>query len=289
MKTSMRICCAWLACLPLWASGCVIVGVGDGCWSWSEPSVWIESMEERPLDTPGLTALEVRTHNGSIDFQSASDGNASVKITKKAGGESQQDAEEALAAINVLVESVGDGKTRISWKWAVPKKARWRADVSFAIRAPAALNLDAETHNGAVTAAEVSGDLRIVSHNGKINARSSKGKLYVETHNGALDATYAGPEVNLNTHNGAITADLSQCAAVAGSISTHNGAVRIAVGRNTAATLKLQNHNGGIDCEAPLSDSRKAKGELTGKLGTGGGTLHVETHNGAIRVKNAAG
>jgi len=251
--------------------------------------VWTEAVEERPIDTTGLTALEVRTHNGSIDFQSQpAGGNATVTITKKAGGTSREDAEEALAAINVFVEPAGSGKTKISWKWAVPKKARWGGDVSFAIRAPGTLHFDAETHNGAVEVAEVSGDVKVVSHNGRLKVRSSNGKLFAETHNGEVDANYAGPEVNLSTHNGEVAADLSKCGAVAGHITTHNGTVRVSVGKSTSALLKCKTHNGGIHCDAPLSESHNARGELTGKLGTGGPSLGVVTHNGSIRVKSTA-
>ncbi len=252
--------------------------------------MWTEAVEERPIDATGLTALEVRTHNGAIDFQSqAAGGTASVTITKKAGGTTQEDAKEALAAINVFVERAGNGKTRIGWKWSMPKKARWSGDVSFVILAPGNLNLDAETHNGAVAVAEVSGDVRVVSHNGKVKVRSSTGKLHAETHNGEVNVTYAGPEVNLNSYNGEVSADLSKCGAVAGNITTHNGAVRVSVGKNTSATLKCETHNGGIDCDAPLSESHKARGELTGKLGAGGPSLDVVTHNGSIRVKSTAG
>jgi len=290
MKMQTKLVYVWSMCIPFWASGCVIVGVDDGSWFWSGPSVWTEAVEERPIDMTGLTALEVRTHNGSIDFQGQqAGGSASVTITKKAGGANQGDAEEALAAINVFVEPAGNGKTRISWKWSVPKKARWSGDVSFAVRAPGSLHFDAETHNGAVTVAEVSGDVKVVSHNGKVKVRSSTGKLHAETHNGELDATYAGPEVNLSSYNGEVSADLSRCGAVAGNITSHNGEVRIEVGKNTAATLKCQTHNGGIECDAPLSESHKARGELTGKLGAGGPSLDVVTHNGSIRVKSTAG
>ena len=101
-----------------------------------------------------------------------------------------------------------------------------------------------------------------------------------------MEATYAGREVNLSTHNGEVSADLSRGAAVGGSIATHNGSVRIEVGGNTAATLECRTHNGKIDCDAPLSESSKARGELTGKLGGGGQSLGVVTHNGSIRVKS---
>jgi DUF4097 and DUF4098 domain-containing protein YvlB len=290
MKTRTTLFFACSMCIPFFVSGCMIVGVDGGCWSWGGPLVWTEAIEERPIDATGLTALEVRTHNGSIDFQSQAAGvDASATIKKRAGGTSKEDAEEALAAINVFVERAGNVKTRIDWKWSVPKKARWSGDVSFVIRAPGNLNLDAETHNGAVAVAEVSGDVRVVSHNGKVKVRSSTGKLHAETHNGEVDATYAGPVVNLSSYNGEVSADLSKCGSVAGNITTHNGGVRIDVGKSTAATLKCQTHNGGIDCDAPLSESQKARGELRGKLGAGGPSLDVVTHNGSIRVKSTSG
>lgn len=289
MKIRTGLIYAWAAGVPFAASGCVVVAMDGGCSSWSSPRVWTEAVEERSIDAAGLTALEVRTHNGSIDFQDQPVGeSASVTITKKAGGNSKSDAEEALAAIQVYVESTGNGKTRIGWKWTVPKKARWGGDVSFAIRAPGNLDLDVETHNGAVAASEVSGNVKVVSHNGKVKVRSSKGKLHAETHNGEVDATYAGPEVNLISHNGELTVDLSQCGAVAGNITTHNGAVRLEVGKDTSANLNCATHNGGINCDIPLSDSHKARGVLTGKLGGGGGSLGVMTHNGSIRIQSSS-
>ncbi len=290
MNIRSKLIHACMAVIPLWASGCVIVAVDHGCWSWGGPWVWTEATEERPIDTVGLTALEVVTHNGAVDFQSQpADGAASVTITKKAGGTTRADAEEALAAIDVFVEPTGSGKTRIGWKWNTPKKSQWSGDVSFAIRAPGTINLDVETHNGAIAAAEVTGEVLAVSHNGQVTVRSSGPKVTAESHNGDVDVKYAGPQVNVNTHNGEASVDLSGCAAVTGSIISHNGEVRLSVGKDTAATLKFRTYNGGIHCDAPLTDREKSAGRLTGKLGSGGGILGVETHNGSIRVKNAAG
>ncbi len=290
MRIRTGLVCAWAAVIPILASGCVIVATDGGCWSWGGRTVWAEADEERPIETAGLTALEVRTHNGSIDFDGQAAGEAAtVTITKKGGGKNQEEAEEALAAIRVFVESSGGGKTRIGWEWAVPKKSRWSGDVSFAIRAPGNLHLDAETHNGGVAVEQVSGDVKAVTHNGGVRVESGTGKLHAQTHNGQVQATYAGPELTLITHNGKVSADLSKCGAVAGSLTTHNGGVHVTVGKNTAAMLTCQTHNGGIDCDAPLTESRKTRREVTGKLGAGGPSLGIETHNGSIRVKSTSG
>ena len=93
----------------------------------------------------------------------------------------------------------------------------------------------------------------------------------------------------LSTHNGEVSADLSGCGAVTGRITTHNGGVHLVVGKDTAATLDCQTHVGGTVCDVPLADRRQSAGQLTGRLRSGGGVLGVVTHNGSIRIRNAAG
>jgi hypothetical protein len=267
-------------------TGCVVV-IGDGGWGCGGPRVHTTASEELALDTAGVTALEVRTHNGTIDFQGQDAGPGSVTITKKAGGRTAEDAQEAMDAIEVFVEPAGAGITRMGWKWKVPKRTRWSGEVNFAIRAPRALRLDAETHNGAMDIAAVEGDVRAETHNGRIKVNSGRGALNARTHNGAITATYAGPRIALETHNGEIVADISRCAALTGDVTTHNGAVRLSVGGETSAAVRLQTNNGEVRTEVPLTDHEQSRGRLTGKLGSGSGRLDVTTHNGEIRLERS--
>jgi|CXWL01.1.fsa_nt_gi DUF4097 and DUF4098 domain-containing protein YvlB len=276
-----------LSATLFFTSGCVIV-VSTGCdWDRS-PEAWTEETVELPIDSAGLTALEVRTHNGAIEFTGQSGGAAgSITIRKKAGGSSTADAQEAMAAIEIVSERSAGGEHKLAWRWKGDKKSRWVAAVTFAIHASGALRFDAQTHNGSVTASAVTGDAKLVTQNGKITVDSRDGKLHARTHNGSISATYSGPSVTLETHNGAIKADLRQSGSVRGDVTTHNGAIELSVGAGTAAELVAETVNGRVTCDAPITVGSVEKSRLEGKLGQGGDRLELTTHNGSISIKAA--
>lgn len=274
--------------LPLTNAGCIVVGV-NGCWG---GTVWTAAeTEQRTLVTAGLHALEARTHNGHIKFsgQPADTSEATVTITKKAGGRTAADAQAALEALEVFVEPVGADGQRIGWRWRGVKRLSWRASVSFDIIAPGNLNLDAQTHNGAIGVVGLTGELRVVTHNGGINVASGGGELYAETHNGRIEATYAGNKATLLTHNGGVKADLAGCEALDASVETHNGSVELVIGESFSADVNCRTHNGSIRCDAPITNAHVTRRQLSGTIGDGRGSLDVTTHNGSVRIKSTSG
>jgi hypothetical protein len=252
----------------------------------AEPRVWIEQTRELSFQTAGLTALEVRTHNGAINFESQPQpqDEATVTVTKKASGDTQEQAERVMEAIDVFSQREANGTHRLGWKWAVAKHPGWRATVSFEIHAPGNLHFDGETHNGAVTVEGVTGNVRAVTHNGGIEVDSKGEKLHGETHNGAIAVSFVGSDLKLVTHNGGVQADLGACGAVRGTIETHNGQVDLVVGNNTSVDLNCETHNGSIRCDAPLQAGKVSRKRLTGRIGAGGGRLDISTHNGSVRI-----
>lgn len=265
--------------------GILLVGValfGVGCVGVGRH--WTEPVSQRlSLDTSGLKQIEVKTHNGSVQYHASPD-EAYVNVTKKASGRSRDDASAALEALEVFVEPDGAGTQRIGYRWRGIKSTAWGASVSFDIHAPSGVNLSGETHNGRVTVAGLSGDLTFETHNGAINATTTGGKLHVKTHNGGIEARCAGRDVRLVTHNGPISADLTGCQTVGGRIETHNGGVEIRVADTTSLELDAQTHNGGIRCTVPMQLVETTKRRLTASLGDGGERLAVRTHNGSVRV-----
>lgn len=276
--------------IPMAGTGCITVSIGG--WSWGGTNVWTDPVTERiDLNAAELRAIEVKTHNGAITFdgQPAGTPEAYVRVTKKGGGSSLDQAQAALNAIEVFVEDAGAGTTRIGWKWAQPKRIGWGGSVRFDINAPGKIGLDATTHNGSVKATGISGDVSLLTHNGPITVDSGGGSLRARTHNGKVDATYDGESIVLKTHNGGVSADLTGCAAVGGSITTHNGGVVVLVGDQTSTGLDCRTHNGRIKCNAPLQSLEVSRRRLTGRLGTGDKQLDVETHNGSVRIEKSAG
>ena len=292
MSTPKRLFCSTFAILLLGSvGGCIIVSGSGSSWGWGS-TAWTEvETEQLALDTTGLEELEVRTHNGRIDFegQPTEGGEASITVTKKGGGLTSAGANAALNAIEVFVKPAGSGTQRIGWRWKGIKRIGWHASVSFAITAPGELNLDIETHNGRVGVAGAAGDVQIVTHNGRITVASEKGRLHAVSHNGRITADYTGKDLTLLTHNGRIDADLRRCGAVRGDITTHNGSVELAVGDATSAMIDCDTHNGSVDIDVPIETIKVSRGHVEGRLGEGGDTLVVSTHNGSIVVRKPAG
>jgi hypothetical protein len=250
--------------------------------------IWTDNVtEELRIDANGLSRLDLQTHNGAIECKGRPSGEpaAVVKVTKKAGGLTIQDAKDALAAIDVQVKQTADGVKQVAWQWRTGPKPNWSANVEYEVDAPAALALDIQTHNGSVEVAGVNADVKAVSHNGSVKVQSSGGSLRVETHNGGINATYEGADLALLTHNGHVTADLSRCKSTVGEISSSNGGISLTVGKELSADLSCSTSNGHIDCEVPFKIEHASHTKLVGRLGEGGRGLTVSTSNGSIRIK----
>jgi hypothetical protein len=301
--------CLTASALAVAVSGCIVVGPGWG-WSGGWPTHWTEEVtQEFALDPLGLQAIDAKTHNGAISFTGGTEGSTQARVlaTKKGGGRTPGDAEDALEAIDVYVKRSATGTVRIGWKWRSGlKRPGWRGHVSFEITGPAGIRVVGETHNGPVLVDQAGGvrvtthngrveiegavgDVRAVTHNGPVKIQSTGGTLYAETHNGWIHVGYAGDDITLITHNGEVVADLQNCTMLEGDITTHNGRIEVIVGEATSTNLRCETHNGRIKCDAPLSNIELTRRSLKGTIGAGGGRLHVNTHNGGIRVKTTAG
>jgi hypothetical protein len=63
-------------------------------------------------------------------------------------------------------------------------------------------------------------------------------------------------------------------------MATHNGGVDFTAPPNLSAMVDVSTHNGSIKTNLPITVVGKiGRRKLTGKIGTGEGKLHLETHN----------
>ena len=216
MRVKLILSGLLLSCLPI--AGCIVVTADGSTWSWRGTTVWAESTETLTVDTAGLEAVVVQTHNGAIVVEGQSEGapQATVTVTKKGGGISHGEAEAALAAIEVYVKPAPSGTTKIGWRWKGAKKSRWRSEVSFDITAPGDLRFNVETHNG-----------RINTHNGGVQVivgENTSADLTCATHNGGISFDFPIPVTKVSR---------TKLSGVLGSggpalkVTTHNGAIRI--------------------------------------------------------------
>jgi hypothetical protein len=245
-----------------------------------------EQLLEIPLDE--LKSVSVETHNGSISAAPAPQAVVAVRAKIRAGGNSPQDAEACLEALEVVAESPQPDQLQVTWRWNVPRRPSWQAHVSFEVALPAQLNLLAKSHNGKLQVNQIQGDCDLETHNGEIRVdNAANSRLHAATHNGPLEIVTSANEIDLQTHNGAVQAHLSS-QTPRGSIQTHNGGIELSLSQQSAVRLECQTVNGSIANRLDLQDLQtKKRQRLSGTLGQGTHTLEVETHNGGISLSDS--
>lgn len=243
-----------------------LLGAG-GCG----PRVWIEETVTQPLPMSALTELTIKTHNGHIGFEGRPDiSDGTITVSKRAGGRTLDQAEEAMDAIEVAVESSGDGHTTLGWKWSVPRAFGWGAQVDFDVVARGSVNLQAQTHNGQIKVSGLSGDVEALTHNGGISMQTT------------------GSNVEAKSHNGQIVAGLDCDGAVGGSMATHNGHIQVTFGDAGSAIVACETHNGAINADSAIPLKHTSKRRAEAKIGAGEGRLTLITHNGGISIKKSS-
>jgi hypothetical protein len=212
-----------------------------------------------------VKSVQAQSHNGRVQVTGAGGEQIRVKAHKRAGGEDEADAREAMAALKVDCRVEGD-RLVLGWAWEGTREVDWGAEVSFDAEVPAGLDVHAGTHNGGV----------VVTGCGA--------RCVVETHNGGVKVSGAIRELEVETHNGGVEVETKVEGPVGGRITTHNGGVEVALGK-AAARVTCGTHNGRIVAEGIWSDASSERGSFRGERGSGGGALQITTHNGGVLVR----
>lgn len=235
--------------------------------------------------SPGST-LVAETHNGSIKTTGADISACDViaTITARAGTEEQ--AMELAEKVEITLEPSGDIlMVKIERPTPLINKS---VGIALDITVPNETNLELETHNGPVRIMDVSGHVDATTHNGKVATERCSGSAVLVTHNGSITCTETSGDARLKTHNGSVKAFYVETAPVVSDISivTHNGSIEFEAPPDLSARIDARTSNGSINTDLPITISGKlSKTKLTGTIGTGAGRLHLETHNGSIRIR----
>ncbi len=275
--TRIRMNRSWVVLVSL-----SVMGIGmAGC----RPKVWVESQEQIIVPLASIEKLSVLTHNGHIVVKADPASNEiKIEVSKRAGGETLEDAEACMDALQILSEMEGNTHS-LKWKYEPKKKGDWAVAVSFDITAPPSLATLLETHNGRIEVLSMAGDADLTTHNGAISAETSANRLSAKTHNGKITASANPSEVRLESHNGGIIASLDAPGEIAGRITTHNGRIEVTLGEASATNLNCSTHNGSVRCARKLDELEARRSHLRGRLGNAEAVLEIESHNGSIRVE----
>lgn len=275
----IRISLGCLLSVLMMAGCCVYVGSCDMQAKY-EKIVHLEM----PL-SPG-SSFEAQTHNGSITIKGADVADCNVTATIVARARTDEDAMEVAEQTQVSLEPMGGD---LILKIKKPEYMINRSvSVSLDCVVPDRVDLKLGSHNGAMKITNITGQIDATTHNGRAAAKKISGQVKLNTHNGRVECEEISGDAQLKTHNGGVKLAYSGTAEPVCDISivTHNGSIELTTPDNYSAQVEASTHNGSINTDLPITVTGKvSKNRLKGTIGDGRGKLHLETHNGSIRLR----
>ncbi len=210
--------------------------------------------------------IEIEGINGSITITGKS-GIATAQIwgEKIVASDSYEDAEAHLQYLEV---QISDKTDKLSVETDQPSLTYGRNyQVIYNVIVPDDWDLTIENVNGKVVIDSLNGDVSVGLVNGDAVLTEISGNVSIGVTNGTVDG-----KMNLPT-NGICT------------IQTVNGQIQLSIPATTSAKLSAKVTNGTVSVSnLTLNNMVSSQHALSGVLGSGQGTITVETVNGSIKV-----
>lgn len=188
-----------------------------------------------------------------------------VKITVRQVGSAQGDL-LVCALWNDRSSCDEDGYHSHSDGWF--NNDRNDVSVSFVVRLPAGVKVDASSVNGGVDIDGVTSTVKARTVNGSVDARSTGGAVSARTTNGDITVRAA-----------ALDGDQTE-------FSTTNGSITVELPASVNADVDMRTVNGRLSSDFPLTvEGSFSPRRLHATLGKGGPTLRLSTVNGSIRLR----
>ncbi len=128
-----------------------------------------------------------------------------------------------------------------------------------------------------LTVENKSGDISVKHVRGNMNIRTASGEVRAEN--------CSGKSVALESISGDVVVDLVEPVTGNVNVRTVNGDATIGVADGCDCRVSLSTLRGSVTCDLELLEEAKAQQRITGKLGSGSGTLDVSAVTGDVRLE----
>ena len=265
-----RVCSLVVASLVLASAGCdVKVGESGGLsvdfTAGRATDEWVRTYDIKPGGR-----LDIINVNGQIEASPSSGTQVEVRAVREARAGSEQASRELLQKAEMRENVTPDGVTI----QAPEDRERGRGfrrpqlTIRYDVRIPKGLNVMLKTQNGEVRLENIeSPRIEVASTNGGISGRGLAGAVEASTVNGGI-------QMDLQSVTGETR------------MVTVNGGVMLSVAPGVNADLEATVVNGGVSVQdgLPLSGDERSRQRVSGRIGSGGPRLIVQTTNGGVRV-----
>ena len=163
-------------------------------------------------------------------------------------------------------------------------------EVTFTIRVPADVKLDAKTVSGDLLASGLRGTLDLGSVSGDVRLTDAEGDVInANTVSGEIELTRVrGTEVSAETVSGDVTFEGTIAPKGRYDFKTLSGDVELKLPGRPDAEFRGTTFSGGVDTDWPVSrEGKQNRHRLTATWGQGGAQIDVESFSGDVRVRQA--
>jgi len=136
--------------------------------------------------------------------------------------------------------------------------------------------VDIEDFNGTLKSSQTSGDLEGRGIKGDVSITTTSGDVSVEQTEGGLD---------LSSTSGNLEAKTQIVSSKNYYLSTTSGEVYLSISKGAQSDLKIETTSGEISMNVPMVLKTASRNSLSGKLGSGGAKIEIETVSGDINIE----
>ncbi len=236
----------------------------------------------KELDSKSIKLLGVETTNGSITIIGDDTDKIFIDADLKVKGPDAEVCQELLDKIAIRLK-----ESRKSLNIFVEKKnkRRYSISVTFNLRVPHEMNIEASTVNGGVNITALEGDMELSTVNGGVNCSHVNGNIEASTVNGGINLESVSGDVEASSVNGGIVCSAIDATPSDIELSSVNGSIDLGLRGKLNSSLEANTMNGkvrvsGIDVYLPKKNPR----HLKTVLGDGEGDYELNTVNGSIHI-----
>jgi hypothetical protein len=234
----------------------------DGNWSDEKLVSKCEIREQSLAPTGSVISIDGR-QNGGVSVKGWY--NNQILVRARIHSSAPTDAEAASLGSQIRIETGGakiyasGPDTRKNYQW----------DVSYEVFVPRRADITAETNNGGISIADVTGRIDFTALNGGVVLRKVGGTVRGTTTNGGLVVELGGDHWEGETLD----------------VRTTNGGVIMSVPENYSAHLETGTVNGSLSVDFPVTVQGRITKEIALNLGSGGATVKAVTTNGGVKIR----
>lgn len=271
---------------------CLLVLVGAAAAVAAHAS---EATFDRTLAVNGRVDLSIATGSGSIHIRRGAE-NAIHVFGRVRPGWGQGDEKARAIAAQPPIQQAGN-IVRIGFQHDAPRNI----SIDYEVQAPEGAIISAATGSGNIVDDGVGQEAKLSTGSGSIHATGLKGNFKVETGSGSIFAEQDGSgdvkaetgsgSIELHHIHGALKAETgSGSIKVDGmpvapwKLGTGSGSIEIWT-NNVSFMLEAGSGSGGVHSDREvLTQGSQSRRHLSGKVGSGGPLVKLETGSGSIRI-----